>query len=255
MIHGGAKVDAQTTVGNFHSIGGHVERSIAADHIEDIQIFNNRFAFDRHIEHPRADGLPVKLGHFQSDVVGAISDRQFVTEGTPAPALIKGIFICAHYRNRQAGEISACNKWQVGLINTSVFAVRYAAGADRENDIVIRVFVGQRLSVTDAEIIQIDTGAGKFDAESRSARVKGDGRQFHLGERGVADIGNLHSAHCGAIQQYADGAIVLACTYREIHTVVAGFFDIEVVFQPFVGFSPTHVTGAATIRFCRPHIH
>lgn len=99
MIHGGAKVDAQTTIGNFHAIGGHVERSIAADHIEDVQIFNNRFAFNRHVKYARAHGLPVKLGHFQSDVIGAVGNGQFIAEGTPAPALIKGIFICAHYRD------------------------------------------------------------------------------------------------------------------------------------------------------------
>lgn len=103
MIHAGAEVDAQATVGNFHAIGGHVECGIAADHVEDIQIFYNRFTFNRHVKYARAYGLPIQLGHFQGDIVGAVGNGQLVAEGTPAPALIKGIFICAHYGHRQAG--------------------------------------------------------------------------------------------------------------------------------------------------------
>ena len=64
MIYAGAKVDAQTAVGDLNTIRRNIERCIAADHVEDIQIFQHRLAFNCYVEHACAHGLPVQLGHF-----------------------------------------------------------------------------------------------------------------------------------------------------------------------------------------------
>lgn len=162
MIHAGAEVDAQAAVGYFDAIGRYIKGGIAADHVEDIQVFEHRLAFNGHVKYARANCLPVQLRHFQCYVIGAVGERQLIAEAAPTPALVEGIFIRTHHRDRQTGVTAAGHKRKVGLIDTGVRLVSDAAGADREDDVVIRIGVGERFRIADAEIVKVDACAGEF---------------------------------------------------------------------------------------------
>lgn len=175
MINAGTEVDAQTTIGHFDAIGGDIQRGVAANDVEDVEIFQNRLAFDGHVKDTRARCLPVKFGHFQGDVVGAVGNRQLVAESAPAPALVKSIFVRTHHRHRQTGEIAAHHKREVGLIDNCFRLIRHATGANGENNIVLWIGISQRLSVADTEIIQVDASPGEFHPQGRRTRVECDG--------------------------------------------------------------------------------
>lgn len=64
MIHAGAEVDAQAAVDHFNTIRRYIERGIATNHVENIQIFEDRLAFNGHIEYTCTHCLPVQLSHF-----------------------------------------------------------------------------------------------------------------------------------------------------------------------------------------------
>ncbi len=89
MVDAGGEVDGQAAVGHFNISGGHIKRCVATDHVEDVEIFDNRFAFNRHIKYPCALLFPAQLRHLQGDVVSAIGNGQLISKSTPAPALVK----------------------------------------------------------------------------------------------------------------------------------------------------------------------
>lgn len=172
MIHAGTEVDAQAAVGDFNTIGRHIQRGVAAHHKEDVEIFQNRLTFNGHVEDARTDRLPIQLRHFQRDVISAVVDGQLVAERTPAPTLVERIFIRVHNGDRQAGKIAAHGKGQIGLVHAGFGLIGHTARANRKHNGVIRVGVGQRFCIADTEIIEVDAAAGEFHAQRSRAGIE-----------------------------------------------------------------------------------